>query len=68
MELSISRLAFDHAHLYLIGSAEGDWSGVHAPGLKAWLVNLGVGDSRVAAVLDMNPDETMSVKVANKAA
>ncbi len=31
--------------------------------LKQWLLNVGVGDSTIAAVLDMEPDVTMVVQV-----
>jgi hypothetical protein len=68
MELNISRLTFDDARLYLIDSGKGDSSGMQAPGLKAWLLDLGVGDSTIASVLDMSPNESMCVKVTSKAA
>jgi hypothetical protein len=68
MELKISHLTFDDARLYLVDSGKGDSSGMQAPGLKAWLLDLGVLDSTVDLVLDMSPNETMSVKVAGKAA
>jgi hypothetical protein len=68
MELSISSLTFDDARFYLIDSGKGDVSGVQTLGLKAWLLNLGIGDSTIATVLDMSPNETMSIKVADKAA
>jgi hypothetical protein len=68
MELKISHLTFDDARLYLVDSGKGDSSGMQAPGLKAWLLDLGVLDSTVDLVLDMGPNETMSVKVAGKAA
>lgn len=59
MELKITRLASDEPG-YVIESAEGVALGMEASELKTWMLDIGMGDSTVAAVLDMSPNETMS--------
>lgn len=66
MDLKITCLPFDE-RAYAIDSSSGTRY-VKAPELKQWLLDLGVGDSTIAAVLDIAPNETITVKVAGKAA
>jgi len=54
--------------LYSIDTGNRTRPGIRASDLKQWLLNLGVGDSTIAAVLDMHTNETMTVKVAETAA
>jgi hypothetical protein len=68
MELKITRLQLGDACLYLADTGKGKRSGMPPSGLKALLLDLGVGNSTIAAVLKMSPDETMSVQVTDKAA
>ena len=67
MELQISRLMTDE-RVYLIDAGENGRSVLDATTLKQWLLDIGFGDSTIAAVLDMSPMETMFFEVANKAA
>ena len=67
MELTITRLASDES-FYLIDSGEGSISGMQASGLKERLLELGIGDSEIAAVLDLSPNESIKLSVADKAA
>lgn len=67
MELKITRLASDE-RCYLIDSGAGTISAMEASGLKEWLLDVGIGDSAIAAVLDMSPNETMLFTVDKKAA
>jgi len=67
MELKITRLTPDE-RFYLIDSGEGSSLGMQASELKGWLLDLGIGDSTIAAVLDMSPNETMLFKVEKRAA
>ena len=60
MELRITRLPFDERS-YSVDAGTGSRY-VKAADLKKWLFDLGIGDSTVAAVLDMSPSETMTVK------
>jgi hypothetical protein len=68
MKVKITRLPFDTAGLYLVDTGGSDGSGMEASGLKAWLLGLGVENSAVSAILNMSPNQTMSVQVADKAA
>jgi hypothetical protein len=68
MELKITRLLLDKASFYVIDNNEGTSSGMQLSELKAWLLDLGVDDSTIADVLDLNPNESMSVQVADEAA
>ena len=63
MKVKITRLPFDTAGLYLVDTGGSDGSGMEASGLKAWLLGLGVEDSAVSAILNMSPNQTMSVQV-----
>ncbi len=66
MLLKITCLPFDE-RAYSVDTGSGTRF-VRTPELKQWLLDLGVGDSTVAAVLDIAPNETMTVKTAEKAA
>ena len=66
MELKITCMPFDDRS-YSIDSGSGARF-VKAPELKRWLLDLGVGDSTIATVLDISPNETITVTVADKAA
>lgn len=66
MELKITRQTFDE-QVYLIDSGRGGRF-VKAPELKQRLLDLGIGDSTIAAVLDISPNETVRLTVAEKAA
>lgn len=67
MELKITRVASDE-RFYLIDFGESGHSAMEASGLKEWLIDAGMGDSTIAAVLDMSQNETMLFTVGNKAA
>ncbi len=66
MQLQISRLPSDE-RTYSIDTGSETRSGVRDFELKAWLYELGVADSTVAAVLDMEPNLTMVLQVAKAA-
>ena len=67
MELKITRF-FPDDRMYSMASGKVTHSVVDAFALKQWLLDIGFGDSTIAAVLDMSPMETMFFEVANKAA
>jgi hypothetical protein len=67
MELKISRVPSDD-RLYTIHSPSGTQFGVQPFELKRQLLDLGVGDSTIAAILDLGPDESTTIKVAERAA
>ena len=66
MQLQITRLATDERR-YSLDTGSGTRSGVRDFELKRWLLDLGVGDSTIAAVLDIETTETMAVRVAKVA-
>ena len=53
--------------MYVVVTASGTRYGVRDFELKRWLLYLGVDDSTIAAVLDIDPNETMAVQVAKAA-
>lgn len=63
MQFQITRLPTD-SRTYSVVTADGTRSGLRDFELKRWLLDLGVGDSTIAAVLDIDPNETMTVQVA----
>ena len=67
MNLKITCLSSEE-RFYLIVSDLGSRLGVPASRLKAFLLDVGIENSTIAAVLDMSPNQTMSVKLVNKAA
>jgi hypothetical protein len=67
MQLQITRLPTDE-RTYSIDTGSETRSVVRDFELKEWLYELGIGDSTVAAVLDMEPNVTMVLQVADKAA
>lgn len=67
MDLKITRVEFDE-RFYLMDCGDGGISGMKPSGLKAWLVDVGMGDSTIATVLDMSPNETMAFNIDKKAA
>jgi hypothetical protein len=66
MQLRITRLPSDD-RTYSIATGSGTRYGVRDFELKRWLLNLGVGDSTIAAVLDIEPNETTTLQVAKAA-
>ena len=66
MQLKITRLA-PAGIWYAIDIGRGTRF-AHASVLKRRLLDLGIGDSTIAAVFDMSPKETMTVNVPEKAA
>jgi hypothetical protein len=67
MELEITRLPLDDSALYSIGTGETDSSGMKVSVLIAWLFDFGVDDTAIADILEMSPNETMFVEVADRA-
>jgi hypothetical protein len=66
MELTMTRLSGDEpCYTINIGQAK---RFCNAAQLKQRLLDLGVGDSTIAAVLDLGPNEMMTVQVAEKVA
>ncbi|MFB3916208.1 MAG: hypothetical protein ACE14M_05735 [Terriglobales bacterium] len=65
-KLEITRLALDES-LYSIDTGRGTRF-LKAPELKRYLLDLGVGDSRIATVLDISPSENIAVEVPEEAA
>lgn len=66
MQLKITRLPSDD-RTYSIVTGSGTRYGVQDSELKRWLLNLGVGDSTIAAVLDIEPNESTTLQVAKAA-
>ncbi len=66
MELMITRLASDDRR-YSIVSSNINRYGVQAQELKTWLLNLGLGASKVAYVLEIEPNETAKIQIAKAA-
>ncbi len=66
MLLKITCLPFDE-RAYSVDTGSGTRF-IKAPELKQWLLDMGVGDSTVGAVLDIAPNETITIKIAEKAA
>ncbi len=66
MQLRIKRLPSDD-RTYSIVTGRGTLYGVHDFELERWLLNLGVNESIVAAVLDIEPNRTTTLQ-AEKAA
>jgi hypothetical protein len=66
MQVDITRLP-NHERMYVVVTASGTRYGVRDFELKRWLLYLGVDDSTIAAVLDIDPNETMAVQVAKAA-
>ncbi len=64
MQLNITRLPCDD-RAYSIVMGSGTCHGVHDFELQLLLLNLGVGDSTIAAVLDIEPNETTTLQVAD---
>jgi hypothetical protein len=66
MQLQITRLTSDDRS-YSVITSSGNRYGIHDFELKQLLLNLGVGVSAIAAILDIDPNETMTVEVAEAA-
>jgi hypothetical protein len=66
MQVQITRLPTDE-RTFSIDTGTETHSGVRDFELKDWLYELGVGDSTVAAVLDMERDVTMVLQVSKAA-
>jgi hypothetical protein len=66
MQLKITRLPSDD-RVYTIASDSGNRYGVHDFELKRWLLYLGIDDSAIASVLDIEPNETTTLQVAGGA-
>ncbi len=64
MQLKITRLPSDD-RVYSVVTGSGKRYGVQDFELKRWLLELGVGDSTIAAVLNTGPNETRTLQVAN---
>lgn len=67
MDIKIIRMASDE-RFYLIEFGGSGQSAMDASGLKTWLMDVGMGDSTIAAVLDLSPNETMLFTVVRRAA
>jgi hypothetical protein len=67
MELKITRLSPED-RVYSIATDNGSHYGMQDFELKYWLLSMGAGDSTIAAVLDAEPHETMTVNLAREAA
>ena len=67
MDVKITRIPSDE-RFYLIDCGGSGHSAMEASGLKAWLMDVGMGDSTIAAVLDISPNETMLFTMGKKAA
>jgi hypothetical protein len=67
MELIIRRAATGE-RLFSIQSGSRTQFGLQPFELKQQLLDLGIGDSTIATTLDLGPDESIIVKVAEKAA
>lgn len=67
MELRITQVSSDYP-VYQTRLGRRDTRYLRVDGLKKYLLDLGVGDSTIAAVLDMAPNESMTVSVAEEAA
>jgi hypothetical protein len=63
MQLQITRLP-----AFSIVTGSDTRYGVQAAELRRWLLELGVGDSAIVSVLDTDPNETMTLEVADNAA
>ncbi len=66
MQLKITRLP-SHERSYSVITASGNRYGVRDFELKRWLLELGIGDSTIAAVLDIEPNETRTIQAAKAA-
>jgi hypothetical protein len=66
MQLEMTRLPTDE-RTYVVLTAMGTRYGVRDFELERWLLNLGVGKSTIAAVLDVDPNETIAIQVAKAA-
>lgn len=67
MQLKVTRLPSDD-RTYSIVTGSGTRYGIKDFELKRVLLDFGVGDSTIAVVLDTDPNETMTLEVADKAA
>jgi len=63
MQFTIRRLLSENAS-YSVHTSSGTPYGMRAPDLKRWLLKLGVGESTIAAVLDIQPTKTATLQVA----
>ncbi len=61
MRLQITRLPSNH-RTYSIVTSGGNRYGVDDSELERWLLNLGVDDSIVSAVLDIEPNQTTTLQ------
>ena len=66
MQLEITRLPTDERS-YVVMTAMGTRYGVRDFELERWLRNLGVGESTIAAVLNVEPNEAIAIQVAKAA-
>jgi hypothetical protein len=67
MEITISRIASDK-RLYSIQSDSSTRYGVPLFEIKEQLLDFGIGYSTIIAVSDLEPDESVTVRIAEKAA
>lgn len=65
MQIRITRLASDE-RMYSICTKSGTHY-VPAHELKKWLLDVGAGNASIVAVLDIEPNETMTVQLAKAA-
>ncbi len=63
MNLKVTRFSRVDARLYSVEYGMGICPGMTAAEVKNWLFDLGVGDSDIAAVLDMEPSESVTIDV-----
>ena len=66
MELTITRLASDDRRYSIVSNAINRY-GVQAQELKTCLLNMGLGTSTVAYILEIEPNETTKVEVTRAA-
>jgi hypothetical protein len=63
LKLIVTRFTYDDARLYSVELCGGNRPGMSADELKCWLLDLGLGDSTIAVVLDISPGESITVDV-----
>ncbi len=63
MNLKVTRFSRVDARLYSVEFGLGLCPGMTALELRNWLVNLGVGDVIIASILDIGPNQSISIEV-----
>ena len=63
MKLKVTRFSHADARLYSVEFGGRTRPGMKDAELKNWLLDLGVGDSTIAAVLDIAPSESITVYI-----